>query len=201
MCCCAVSQPAYGSGQPKRLEHLSADTQASRSRLRSNSTEARDAFCPLCDVFQMLFVGTEKHQGHVFGIPSSKRRHPGTLANARCEPQNMGLPPADLLRRKLLGLREFVLCCTSRASCGQTDGTDAAGVLPPLPGAERSQEADTRLSSVLGWLAALPWTRCLGGQSPTLPRTSQPGRQPGGGIHSRQPPLILHTSSSCLVVL
>lgn len=138
MCWRALSQPAYSSAA-KSPECLGAGTQTRSSRIRSDSTEAiGDDFGPLCNVFQMLFVGTEKHQRPVFGIYSSKHRHLGTLTNARCKPQNIGLPPADLLWRKLLGLREFILFCTSRASCGQMDGTDAAGALPPLPGAEWS---------------------------------------------------------------
>lgn len=53
----------------KSLECLSAGTQARSSCIRSNSTATTgDDFDSLCDVFQMLFVGTEKHQRHGFGI-------------------------------------------------------------------------------------------------------------------------------------
>lgn len=187
-------QPAWGSLQPNPLECLGAGTQTRSSSIRSNSTEATGDYSgPLCDVFQMLFVGSEKHQRHVFGIESSKCRHFGTLTNARCKPQNIGLPPADLLCRKLLGLREFILFCTSRASCGQTDRPDAAGALPPLPGAERTWEGQAQLSDVLGWVPALPWTQHSGGQPPTLPHPGQPLRELVGGIHSHQPSLILPT--------
>lgn len=68
-----------------------------------------------------------------------KHRHPGTLTDAHCKPQNIGLLPADLLWGKLLGLKEFILFCTSRASRGQAGGPDAAGALPPFPGAQGSQ--------------------------------------------------------------
>lgn len=58
--------------QPKHLECLSAGTQARSSWIRSNSTEATGAdFGSPCDVSQMLFVGTEEHQRHGFGIQSS----------------------------------------------------------------------------------------------------------------------------------
>lgn len=55
---------------PISLECLAAGTHGRRSsRIRSNSTKAiRNDLGPLCDAFQMLFVGTSKHQRHVFGM-------------------------------------------------------------------------------------------------------------------------------------
>lgn len=111
----------------------------SRQRALGSQATPYD-FGPLCGIFHMLFVDTEKCQRHIFGIESSKHRHLETLANAPCKPQNAGLPHAHLLQSKLPGLGEFLLCSTSRASCGQTDGMDAAGALPPFPGTKWSQE-------------------------------------------------------------
>lgn len=102
-----------------------------------------------------------------------KHRHPGTLTDAHCKPQNTGLLPADLLWGKLLGLKEFILFCTSRASRGQAGGPDAAGALPPFPGAEgRPSKAVQRP----GWVTALPG-RCIQGQNPQS--FHSPARQAG----------------------
>lgn len=107
--------------------------------------------------------------------------------NGQCKPQNTGLLPADLRWGKLLGLREFIESCTSRAPCGQADGLDAAGVLPPLLEHSRAGKGELGFGmSQQG--SAQSWTQCPGGQAAALPHPCQPDTEPVGGIHSRDNP-------------
>ncbi|KAH1184449.1 hypothetical protein KIL84_015065 [Mauremys mutica] len=94
-----------------------------------------------CYIFQISLCGHSKMtESCLQNIVIQNVMQLSVLAQARRKPENIGLQPANLLWRKLLGLREFILFYTSRASCGdgETKGADITLECSPPPSCSRN---------------------------------------------------------------
>lgn len=112
--------------------------------------------------------------------------------NARCKPQNIGLPPADLLWRKLLGLREFILFLYFKGLLWP-DRRDGCSWSTPSPSWCRVEPGG--LSTAFqhpGMACCTALDAAFRGTIPN-PSTSRPASQGTGGWHP-QPSTSLNSS-------